>query len=174
MDKKYVSPCGLTCYDCMFYKKEIYDTAAKLKKLLKDSQMDIFLTILSKNEVHKSMANHLNADENKFGEYFEPFKKLPDFLNVLESLIKIQCKKTCMESGGCSLGGITHECDAVKCIKQKGFKGCWECSDYESCNKLNFHKRSYGETITGNFKIIKEKGIESVESRGNYYYEWQR
>lgn len=174
MDKKYVCPCGLTCCDCMFYKNEIYETADKLKKLIKDSQLDIFLTILSKNEVNKSMADHLNADEKKFEEYFEPFKKLPDFFNVLESLIKIQCKKTCNESGGCSIGGITHQCEAVKCVKQKGYEGCWECFDYENCNKLVFQKMSYGETITGNFKIIKENGIESVKSRGNNYYEWQK
>jgi hypothetical protein len=174
MDEKYVCPCGLTCCDCLFYKSEIYEAAIKLKKLIKDSQLDIFLTILSKHEVHKIMAKHLGEEDTKFGQIFETFNKLPDFFNILESIIKIQCKKTCRESGGCSIGGITHECEAVKCIKLKGYKGCWECSDYKSCNKLIFQKTSYGETIEGNLKLMKEKGIESVKSRGNQYYEWQR
>jgi hypothetical protein len=174
MDKKYVCPCGLVCCDCLFYKSEIYDAAIKLKQLIKDSQLDIFLTILSKNEVNEAMADHLGEDENKFREHFESFKKLPDFFTVLESIIGIQCKKTCKESGGCSIGGITKECEAVKCVKQKGYNGCWECVDHEDCNKLVFQKRSYGETIEGNFNLIKEKGIDSVQSRGNKYYEWQR
>lgn len=72
------------------------------------------------------------------------------------------------------MGGITKECEAVKCVKQKAYNGCWECPDHENCNKLMFQKRSYGETIEGNFKIIKEKGIESVQSRGNKYYKWQK
>jgi hypothetical protein len=174
MDGKYVCPCGLTCCDCLFYKSEIYETAIKLKQLIKDSQLDIFLTILSKNEANKAIANHLGEDENKFGKYFEAFKKLPDFFSVLESIINIQCKKTCVESGGCSMCGNTKECETVKCVKQKGYNGCWECNDHENCDKLIFQKRSYGETIEGNFKIIKEDGIDSLQSRSNKYYEWQR
>jgi hypothetical protein len=174
MDKKYVCACGLICSDCLFYKSEIYDTAKKLKELIKDSQLDVFLKILSKNEVQRSMAAHLGADENKFGEYFEPFKNLPDFFNVLDGIINIQCKKTCQESGGCSMGGDTKYCEAVKCVKQKGYNGCWECPDNEKCDKLTFQKRSYGKTIEENFNMIKEKGVESVQSRGNKYYEWQR
>ncbi|HVP35655.1 MAG TPA: DUF3795 domain-containing protein, partial [Terriglobales bacterium] len=138
------------------------------------SQLDIFLTILSKNEIHQTMAKHLGEEENKFGQNFEAFKKLPEFFNVLDSIIKIQCNKTCRESGGCSLGGITRECEAVKCTKIKGYKGCWECSDYKTCDKLTFQKLSYGETIEGNLELINKEGIESVKSRGNLYYEWQR
>lgn len=99
---------------------------------------------------------------------------MPEFLDVLDGLIKLQCKTTCQEVGGCSIGGTTHECDALKCIKSKGFDGCWDCSEYEGCEKLNFLKRGYGETIEGNLKIIKEEGFDEVKPRGNKYYTWQR
>ncbi len=174
MDKKYVCPCGLTCCDCLFYKSEIYKTAEKLKNLIKDSQLDTFLSLISKNEDWKAIAKHLSQDENQVGEYFELFKKMPDFLNILNGLIKLQCKETCQESGGCSMGGVTHECEAVKCINSKGYDGCWDCAELESCAKLNFLKRNYGETIEGNLKIIKQHGVEAVKSRGNRYYAWQR
>ncbi|MDD2890845.1 MAG: DUF3795 domain-containing protein [bacterium] len=174
MDKKLVCPCGLTCCDCLFYKTEIYETAAKLKQLIKNSQLDIFLTILTRNQGWEAIAKQLGEDENKFSEYSESFKKLPEFFNVLDNIIKLQCTKTCRESGNCSIGGVPHKCEVVKCVESKKYEGCWECSEFKNCDKLLFLKRSYGETIEGNFQIIKEKGIESLESRGNKYYEWQR
>lgn len=86
----------------------------------------------------------------------------------------MQCKKTCREAGGCSIGGPTKVCDALKCVKSKGYDGCWECSGYKNCEKLDFVKRAYGETIERNFNLIKEKGIEAVKSRGKKYYAWQQ
>lgn len=174
MDKNYVCPCGLTCCDCLFYKSEIYETAKKFKKVITDSQLDIFLGLISKNEGWKTIANHLNQDEHQIGQFFESFKKIPDFLKVLDSIIDLQCKKTCQESGGCSIGGITCECEAIKCITAKGYDGCWDCAEVESCDKLNFLKRNYGETVTGNLKIMKQYGFESVKSRENKYYTWQQ
>lgn len=176
MDKKFVCACGLTCCDCMFYngRSEVYDTAAKLKQQLKESQLDVFLTIVSRDEVSKAMANHLGVNETEFAEFFEPFKKLPIFFEVLDSIIQVRCEKTCPEANGCSMAGSLKQCEAIKCVQQKGYTGCWECSEQENCEKLLFQRRSYGETITDNFKIIKENGIEAVKSRGNHYYEWQR
>lgn len=174
MEEKYICPCGLNCFDCLFYRSEIYETAVKLKKLLKDSQLDVFLTILNKNAVNKAIANHLGEDENNFNKYFEPFNKMPDFFNVLDGIINIQCKKTCQGSGGCSMCGTTKECITIKCVKQKGYSGCWECNDYKNCDKLIFQKSSYGEMIENNFEIIKEKGVEAIKSRRDDYYQWQR
>ena len=174
MDKKYVCPCGLNCYDCLFHKEEIYETAIKLKQLIKDSQFDVFLSILSKKDRYDAIAKHLSADESNFEKVFQSFKDLPFFFNVLDNLIKIQCKNTCQETGGCSMTGTKHECEAVKCVKQKGYAGCWECSENGNCTLLAFQKQSYGKTIDENFNTINEQGIEAIKSRGNLYYEWQR
>jgi hypothetical protein len=99
---------------------------------------------------------------------------MPEFIEVLDSLIHIECKKTCREAGGCSMCGTTKECSAIKCVKEKKLNGCWECNDKENCGKLSFQRRSYGKTIDENFRIINEKGIDAVPSRGDDYYEWQR
>lgn len=174
MKSKNVCPCGLNCNDCLFYKKEVYETAQKLRELIKTSQLDIFLTILSEKESYNAMARHLGEEEREFKENFDRFKKMPEFLSVLEGIINIQCKQTCQEAGGCSMCGKTKECEAIKCVKEKNYKGCWECLENSNCNKLSFQKVCYGKTIEGNFKIIEEDGIDSVPSRGNDYYEWQR
>ena len=174
MDSKLVCPCGLTCCDCLFYKSEIYETARKLKEVIKASQLDTFLNLIMENKGWNGIAKYLGQDGSEIGQYFESFKKMADFFNVLDGIIKLQCKTTCQESGGCSLGGVTHECEALKCIRSKRYDGCWDCAEVGSCEKLTFLKRNYGETIEGNLRIIKDEGMEAVKSRGNKYYAWQR
>jgi hypothetical protein len=174
MERKLVCPCGLTCCDCLFYKREIYEAARKLKEVIKASQLDTFFNLIIENKGWNGIAKYLGQDGSEMGRYFESFKKMPDFFNVLDGIIKLQCKTTCQESGGCSLGGVTHECEALKCIKSKRYDGCWDCAEVGSCEKLAFLKRNYGETIEGNLRIIKDEGIEAVKSRGNKYYAWQR
>lgn len=174
MDPKFVCPCGLICGDCLFYKPEIYETARKLKELIKDSQLDIFLGLIVKNESWNAMAKHIGTDGNEIGRYFERFRKMPDFLTVLDGIINLQCKETCQEAGGCSIGGATHACAALRCIRSRGYDGCWDCAEVKDCEKLNFLKKSYGDTIEENMRIIKERGIGAVQSRGSRYYAWQK
>lgn len=174
MEEKYVCPCGLTCCDCMFYKTEIFDSARKLSQLIDESQINIFLSLMSKNEVNSAVAYHLNEDKDKFNRNFKPFENMDIFLEVLNGLANIQCKTTCRESGGCSMCGTTKECSAIKCLKDKKLNGCWECPDNTNCSNLIFLRKSYGETIDDNYKIINEKGIQALHSRGNNYYEWQK
>lgn len=177
MDKKYVCPCGLTCCDCLFYKPEIYDTAKKLKDLIKEHDFDKFLKLISGNykwEVGKLFGMDKTQEGREIPKYFESFKQIPEFLNILDNIIKLQCKKTCQESGGCSIGGATHQCDLLKCMKSKGYEGCWECSESENCDKLKLRKGAYGETVQCNLKIIREEGIDAVKPRGKKYYAWQQ
>lgn len=178
MDENLVCPCGLTCCDCLFYKSEIYKAAQGLKEVIKKYDYDKFLILLSNTKSGKAIGEHLLLSEDqardKMGKYFDTFKQMPEFLNVLESIINLQCKTTCKEVGGCSMGGKTHECDALKCIKMRGYEGCWQCTEYEICDKLDFLKKNYGHVIEDNLRIIKEKGVNEVKSRGNKYYAWQR
>ena len=174
MDKKYVCPCGLVCCECLFYEPEIYETAKKLKNVIKSSQLDVFLKSITENEAWSVIAKHLNEEGTEIQKYFEAFKKMPEFLNVLDGLIQLQCKKTCQEAGGCSMGGTTHVCEALECIKTKGYNGCWDCSEFKSCKKLSFLKGGYGKTIEENLNLAKEKGVEAVKLRGDKYYAWKK
>ena len=178
MEEKLVCPCGLTCCDCLFYKSEIYDAARKLKEVIELNDLDLFLIGNSRKTNWKSMAEHLMLTEDQeweqVGQYFDMFKDMPLFMKILDGIIKLQCKATCTEAGGCSLAGRTHDCHALECVKSNGYDGCWQCEKFESCDKLNFVKKHYGYVIEENLKIAKEKGIEEVKSHGNKYYAWQR
>lgn len=174
MDKKFICPCGLVCTDCLFYKPEIYESAQKLRNTITDSQLDVFLTSISETDSWKSIANHLNGEQSDFKKYFEVFRNFQDFMNILEGLTKLQCKSTCRETGGCSMGGKLHKCEAVKCIQSKGYEGCWECQDYNQCKKLNFVKKVYGDTINETFSIMRADGSQALKAYGNNYYKWQQ
>jgi hypothetical protein len=174
MEKKFICPCGLVCTDCLFYKPEIYETAQKLRNTIKDSQLDVFLSSISESGSWKSISTHLNGKQSDFKEYFEVFSNFQDFMNILEGLTDLQCKSTCRETGGCSMGGKLHKCEAVKCVQSKGYEGCWECQDYKHCKKLNFVKKVYGDTINETFSTMNAEGNQAVNAYGNNYYAWQQ
>jgi hypothetical protein len=174
MEGKYVCACGLTCCDCLFYKKEFFDAANIMKNLIDEYRFDFFYNRLSKKEVNGRMAKHLKQDETEYNEKFLIFEKMPEFVKVLEGIISIQCKNTCREKNGCSMGGITHTCEVIECVNKKNLEGCWKCSEYRTCEKLSFQKMSYGKTILDNLEKLEESGMNSLQPRGNQYYEWQR
>ena len=178
MDKRFVCPCGLTCCDCLFYKNEIYETANKLKELIMENGLDKFLLGCSNEKSWGAMGEHLDLNDNEthdiLGKRFGIFKQIPEFMSVLDGITTLQCKTTCQEARGCSVGGDTHKCKALKCLENNGYEGCWQCSEYEICGKLGFLKNGYGYVIEENLTIVKEEGFGAVKSRGNKYYAWQR
>jgi len=175
MDEKFVCPCGLICCDCLAYKPEIYQAAKEFQNLIKANNFDEFLSHCSNEKSWEPMSTHLGlTEQDEISNMFSPFKKMTFFMEILDGIINFQCKTTCKEGGGCSMGNKTRECIALKCIKSKNLNGCWECNEFIDCGKLDFLKKGYGSVIEENLVTIKEKGVESVKSRGNKYYSWQR
>ena len=173
MERKYVCACGLICSDCLFYKKDFFEAANTMKNLIDEYRFDFFYNLLSRKEVNAQIAEHLNQDKAEFQDMFTIFEKMPDFVKTLEAIIKIQCKNTCREKNGCTIGGITHSCEVIECVNKKNIEGCWKCSENKTCTKLSFQKKSYGKTITENFDKLEKEGMDSLKSRGNQYYVWQ-
>jgi len=174
MEEKYVCACGLTCCDCLFYKKEFFEAAKTMKSLIDEYRFDFFFSTLSKSEVSGQIAAHLKQDRAQYEALFRVLEGMPDFVKILEGIITIQCEHTCREKNGCSIGGMTHRCEALDCVSRKGLEGCWKCAEYDTCDKLAFQKKSYGKTITENLTRLEKEGMSSLRPRGNQYYEWQR
>lgn len=178
MDAKYVCPCGLTCCDCLFHKREIYETARKLQALLADHKLDRFLALCSAPRSWAAMSEHLDLPAEKradaAGNPFAVFAQLPAFMAVLDALGKLECKATCREAGGCSIGGARHECRALKCLRGRGYEGCWQCGETDGCANLRFLRTSYGHVIDENLRTVREHGPAALEPRGDKYYAWQR
>ncbi len=174
MDSKYVAACGLTCCDCLFYKPEFFEAANTLKKLIDEYGFDIFYRELSKQEVSAEIAEHLKQDNTKLHAMFRVFEKMPEFLEVLNGILRIRCRHTCREKHGCSIGGGRHQCDVIECVTEKRLEGCWKCSEYGTCSKLAFQKKHYGRTVAENLAQLEREGMNCLQPRGNQYYEWQR
>jgi hypothetical protein len=174
MESKYVSACGLTCCDCLFYKTEFFQAARTMKMLIDEYRFDVFFNSLSKRETSGAIASHLRRNGAQLEDMFRVFEHIPDFVKVLEGIIAIECKHTCREENGCSIGGTPHQCAALECVKSKGLEGCWKCTEFKTCDKLAFQKKAYGKTVTENLAHLERVGANSLRPRGNQYYEWQR
>lgn len=168
MDDKNIAPCGMTCCDCLIGRSEIYETARAFKEAISDYEFDKFLLHFSKTNM----------------PFFQDFKEFPEFLRLLDKIIFMECKNVCMEARGCSIpkaGDVfgellkeTHKCDVLLCIESKGYEGCWDCEMLENCEKKKFFSFTYGNVPVENCILVRDKGKNAVQARGNKYYIWQQ
>ena len=142
-DKEFTAYCGLYCGDCIPFNQQLFDTAEKLKEQLDEVKFEPYAKLKSKtNEV--------------FSDY-DVFKK------VLAELIKLRCAKNCVN------GGRIANCEIKKCVRKKGFQGCWQC-DFESCSLLDVLTDCHGDTAKHNLRLIKELGVDNwADKRGEHY-----
>ncbi len=174
MESKYVSACGLTCCDCLFYKKEFFEAARTMKRLMAEYGFGLFFNALSNREKSDEIATQLGLDGAQLEGLLRVFERMPDFAKVLDGFVAVECRHTCREKNGCSIGGTPHQCAALKCVNSKGLDGCWKCAEYRTCDKLAFQKAKYGRTVVENLSRLAREGTSTLKSRGNQYYEWQR
>ena len=138
--------CGLYCGDCIRYESKASELAAGLLKEFEATQ---------------------------FGEYARvKTSQIPDFryyetlINLLTHVARLRCEVPCRLGGD----GCEGACPIVACVKDKSFDGCWECSEYESCEKLECLKSFHGDTPLYNLRMIKKFGITAwVTYRGKCY-----
>jgi hypothetical protein len=57
-----------------------------------------------------------------------------------------------------------------KCCQERGISGCWECAEFEKCEKLDFLKNGHGDAHLKNLRIIKRKGPDGLLSGKKYWY----
>lgn len=101
-----IAYCGLDCAECFGYKMTVSEAAKGLRR-----------------EMRAAKLKEVWQDIPFLGEY-GTFKK------SLDGLAMLRCTKTCRGGGG------NPWCKIRKCCQKKEFNGCWECADFETCNKL--------------------------------------
>jgi hypothetical protein len=125
--------CGLYCGDCVNHKGEVADLARDLRKKLQEEHFD---------RVAAGLAG-----------YFKDFNDYGKFDNILGALVELRCKEGCRNSRG-------PYCPAGKCSIKKGYKGCWECGEFDGCKKLQFLEPIHGDSHLKNLRAIREKGVQ--------------
>lgn len=131
-DKNLIAYCGLYCGDCINYKGELADLARDLRKKLREAKFDRVSKGLSK--------------------YFKEFVNYETCYEVLGAMVRLRCNRACLNGGG------NPSCKIRKCCQKKEIRGCWECSEFESCKKFEFLESIHADANLKNLKRIKKKG----------------
>ncbi len=144
--KKLVAYCGLYCGDCYAHQGQIPDLARDLRKELKHWNF---------KKIAKSLAKEPHLEE---------FRDYKDFEIVLKTITKLKC------SGGCKGGDGIPGCKIRKCCHKIGLEGCWECDEFEGCEKLEFLKHNHGNAHLMNLRKIKKIGVCEFLKGGKQWY----
>ncbi len=143
VNEELVAYCGLYCGDCFNYKGEIADMARDLRKKLRETKFDRASQGLAK--------------------YFKEFKDYEQCYSVLGAMVRLRCKRACCNGGG------NPSCKVRLCCQKKNFAGCWECVEFETCQKLDFLKAIHGDANTKNLRKLKKTGVNSfVKGRRDF------
>ena len=140
---KNVSYCGLLCSDCPLYAGKISDMARDLRKELRRVQYDKFAKYISKFPA---------------GKEFEKFKER---YTVLGTLMTFRCEQ------GCRNGGGTNNCEIRQCNQNQNFQGCWQCSKFKNCSKLDTLNALHGNAHRKNLETIRKKGISELTNEND-------
>ena len=102
-------------------------------------------------EAAEKLKRELDAAKAKDASFLEDN---PGLKPSLDSLVGLRCLKFCREGGG------KPNCRIKKCCEDKKYVGCWECLDYERCDKLKAQ-------FVSNIKQIRESGIDCFIAKNN-------
>ena len=144
-EKGQVAYCGLYCGDCFIYQGKIADLARDLRKELRQAKFD------------------RQAEAMSAISFFEVFKKYGECYEVLGALVKFRCKKACRGGGGPPF------CKIRKCCQRKDIEGCWQCHEFESCEKLDSLKPVHGDAHLKDLRILKKQGTSAFIQGKRYW-----
>ncbi len=146
--KELTAYCGLYCGDCHRYQSRYSELARDLKRELE-------------------RVNFLPYAKAK-GETLKCFQDFPGLLETLGHLHEFQCEHGCRAGGGCS----SFPCQIIACCREKGFEGCWECHEFEGCNKFEFLKPYSGDGPKENLRKIRALGFDGWAAERAKFYVW--
>ncbi|MFC2003615.1 DUF3795 domain-containing protein [Chloroflexota bacterium] len=144
-ERDLVTYCGLYCGDCSSHQGKIADLARDLRKELRQAKFDKHAEILSTVS------------------FFEVFQNYRQCYEVLGALVKMRCKNACRGGGGPPF------CKMRKCCQKKVIEGCWQCGEFETCQKLDFLKPFHGDAHLRNLRKIKKQGTNEFINGKRYW-----
>ena len=141
-NKNLIAYCGLYCGDCFGYKGKVADLARDLRKELRQEKFDIAVK----------------------GIPFKEFEHYKECYDVLGAMVRLRCKSACSGGGG------NPFCKVRKCCQKKGIEGCFQCDEFETCEKLDSLKVNHGDAHIRNLRRIKKKGADGfLKGKRDWY-----
>jgi hypothetical protein len=145
-EKDLIAYCGLYCGECPNHTGKIADFARDLRKELRSVRFDKTAETLSEMS------------------FFKVFNDYQQCYEVLGAMVKLRCKHACRNGGG------NPYCKIRKCCQKKGLEGCWLCSEFETCKKLDELSANHGAAHIKNLQKIKKKGIDEFLNGNKLWY----
>lgn len=136
--KKLVTYCGLYCGDCPAYQGKIASLAQGFLGELKRANFKNFVAYLESK-----------GAENAYRNYDQ-------FSEVLGAIAQIQCYNLCRSKSG------SARCKIRRCSIEMGFDGCWQCNNFENCDKMEFLKTVHVDAHIKNMRIIRKYGLQAL------------
>ncbi len=62
----------------------------------------------------------------------------------------------------------------MECCQEKGFEGCWECSELDDCEKFDFLEPRCGQMPKNNIREIQKSGLKNWTEKRHNFYIWQK
>ena len=143
--RELVAYCGLYCGDCFQYQGKIADLARDLRKELRHYKFDT------------------RAEKMATNAYYASLKYYPQTYELLGTMVKFRCKRTCRGNGGPPV------CKIRECCRKKGIEGCWECNEFETCKTMDFLKKYHEDGHLKNLKTLKKLGVDSFIKGKRYW-----
>jgi len=141
--KNLTAYCGLYCGSCFIYQGKIADLARDLRKELRITKLRRFAGMISK--------------------YFKPYANYDQTYELLGMMVKLRCQRTCHNGGG------PPSCKIRNCCMKKDIAGCWECDEFENCQKLDFLRAVHDDAHLRNLRKIKKQGMQKFLQGTKYW-----
>lgn len=90
-----------------------------------------------------------------FSEQLAEHDRLWEMLQFISGL---RCEATCRER--------EEPCKIARCCIERGFHGCYECGEFETCTTLAELARLHGDSCPANLRAIKEMGPAAWAASG--------
>lgn len=145
-EKDLLAYCGSYCGDCLGYTGVIADTARD------------FMKVLEKYEFGRTA-------KCVFPEELENYDT---FHEALVFMTGLKCIQICRERGDSGTS-----CEVRRCCRDRGLYACYECNDFETCDKLrSFMGGLHADSCLKNLRAIKEIGLEAWLIEGKRHCYW--
>jgi hypothetical protein len=138
--------CGMYCGDCVGQTQ----TVANLAKALR-------------GELRRYKFQDTAKDFAKI-PMFKEFKDYEKCYNLLGTMMKLRCNKTCRGGGG------PPDCMIRSCCRRKKIKGCWQCEDFPNCKTLSFLEAHHGTAHLKDLRKIKRAGPAAFIKGKRYWF----
>lgn len=140
--------CGFYCGDCLGYTGVIADASEGFK------------AVLDRYKFNRTIECVFPERLMGYGRLYEMVKFMAD----------LRCPAVCRRRRG-PTGAST--CPVKNCCLEHGFYACYECDDFETCDRLrSLHRGLHAESCLKNMRSIREMGLEAWLDGGKRFRYW--